>query len=97
MFQPPPFAHPLPGAFPGASVGFAAPDEAALDELIASATRPPPKAADEGKRDDGRKDEGKRAEDGKKASNKDKNSKMVYSDNDVSPEEKIASLLRFAG
>jgi hypothetical protein len=55
-------------------------DEAALDDLIASAARPAGKA-----------------EDPKKAKKeKDKSSKMMYSDNDLSPEEKMATLRQYA-
>jgi hypothetical protein len=65
----------------------------AIDELIASATQgiavqqdapPPLPAADK---------ERKGAVAAKKA---DKNARMVYSDNDVSPEEKMAALARYA-
>jgi hypothetical protein len=83
MFNPSPFTvqqHPPPGNFQNGNALFG-PDDAALDELIASATRPA------------------KVEEPKKSSkkDKDKNSRMVYSDSNVSPEERMATLRRFAG
>jgi len=77
VFSPPGFNSQQMGQPPNLNGGV---DDAALDDLIASATRPAAKAEDPRK----------------SKKEKDKNSKMIYSDNDISPEEKMAGLARYA-
>jgi hypothetical protein len=96
----PPYGYPpVPGA-----PGYPAPGASTVDELVASGgrqpddidqmirmaeagIRPPTKAADEA---------AGAAADKKGKKDKDKNTRMVYADTDVSPEEKMALLPRYA-
>jgi hypothetical protein len=74
----------VPGNFPGApfsvSVANGNATAAAVDDLIASVTGQSAKADALGK--------------GKKE--KDKNTRLVYSDNEISPEEKMATYIKYA-
>lgn len=74
----------------------APPNATSLDELVSSAARDAEKAA--GSAPNGNaagKAEGV-ADEKKGKKEKDKNVKLVYSDNEVSPEEKMAQLPRYA-
>ena len=79
---------PVPGQFPGAPgapvhVNGQSATAADVDDLIASVAGQPAKPEAPEKERKGKKD-------------KDKNSRMVYSDNEISPEEKMALLPRYA-
>lgn len=77
----PPFGLPPPGQFPPGQNGNAS-LSASVDDLIASATGQAPTPTEAAP---------------EKKSKKDKNIKLVYFDDTISPEEKMAALGRYAG
>lgn len=67
-----------------------------LDELVSGAARDAEKASDSAPNGHAGSKTGGAGDDKKSKKEKDKNVKMVYSDNEVSPEEKMARLPRYA-
>ena len=82
---------PLPVSAPGSSTTSA--NATSLDDLLSGAAKDAEKAS-ETKPDMPKVEEPMEEKKGKKE--KDKNMKLIYSDNEVSPEEKMAQMPRYA-
>lgn len=87
-----PGAYGQPPAANGAQPSGAAPVSSSVDDLISGAA----KEAEQAAQPDGTKAEAAEEKPAKKEKDKSKPTRMVYADNETSPEEKMARLPRYA-